>query len=135
MSSNARDAGRNVARAAGQAVSCGMCGDRPPWDQRLADLLDGAVVLVGMTDRDPQADRLEQVFGTVIAVDRIKGVVLRLGGSRSGDVFHLPPDLRPFRAAAPGSYRLRAGGDVVEDPDYIADWTVTPRPNWTEYVL
>ena len=38
-------------------------------------------------------------------------------------VFCLPPDMTSFQSATPGSYRLRSSGRVVENPDYLANWT------------
>jgi hypothetical protein len=61
-----------------------------------------------------------------MSVDPEAGIMLRLSGSRSGDVYTLPPDLRAFFPAPPGSYRLRETGEVVVDPDYTATWNITP---------
>ena len=99
-----------------------MDDDRPLWDQRIADQLDGAVVLGGMTYNEPDGQRVEQFFGTVIATDEAEGVTLSLDGSRSGETFRLPPDLRAFYPAKPGSYRLRGTGAVVIDPDFTTTW-------------
>jgi len=96
--------------------------DRPRWDQRFADQLDGAVVLVGMTYNEPSGKRVEQFFGTVIATHETEGVTLLLEGTRSGETFRLPPDLRAFFPAKPGSYRLRATGEIVVDPDFTTTW-------------
>lgn len=102
---------------------------RPKWDKHLAARLEGAVVLVGMTYLEPGGPRVEQLFGTVIATDEADGVTLRLDGSRSGEIFRLPPDLASFVPAKPGSYRLRATGEVVNDPDYTTTWEMTPPSN------
>lgn len=99
-----------------------MDDERPRWDRRIADRLDGAVVLVGMTYNDPDGQRVEQFFGTVVAIDEKEGVTLHLDGSRSGETFRLPPDLRAFHPAKLGSYRLRTTGEVVVDPDYTTTW-------------
>jgi len=99
-----------------------MDDDRPRWDQRFADQLDGAVVLVGMTYNEPSGKRLEQFFGTVIAAHETEGVTLLLEGTRAGETFRLPPDLRAFFPARPGSYRLRTTGEIVVDPDFTATW-------------
>jgi hypothetical protein len=106
-----------------------MINDRHRWDKRIADRLEGAVVLVGMTYNEPSGPRLEQFFGTVITADENEGVSLRLEGSRSGETFQLPPDLRAFFPAKPGTYRLRQTGDVVNDPDYTTTWDITPPCN------
>jgi hypothetical protein len=104
----------------------GMEDDRTEWDQSVADSLDGAVILVGMTYDEPGGPRVEQFFGTVVAVDERDGVTLRLEGSRSGETFRLPPDLRAIFPAKPGSYKLRQTGEVVNDPDFTTTWERTP---------
>jgi hypothetical protein len=88
--------------------------------------LVGKYVLVGITRKDRRdADLgLEQFHGRVIASDPARGLSLRLEGSRAGDVCSLPPDLRSFKAAPPGNYRLRTTGEVVQDPDFVATWVV-----------
>lgn len=103
-----------------------MDDERPQWDEAFAERLDGAVVLVGMTYHEPSGPRDEQFFGTVIATDQTEGVTLRPGGSRSGEIFRLPPDLRAFFPAEAGTYRLRQTGEVVVDPDYTVVWELTP---------
>ena len=57
---------------------------------------------------------MEQFFGTVMGADPDEGITLRLEGSRWGELYTLPPDLRAFFAAPPGTYRLRETGEVVE---------------------
>ncbi|MEA3017319.1 MAG: hypothetical protein QOI38_2041 [Sphingomonadales bacterium] len=102
---------------------------RPPWDQAFAESLEGAVVLVGITRNEPPGPRLEQFYGTVVAADPQGGIRLMLSGSRSGETYHLPPDLRALFPAAPGSYRLRETGETVVDPDYTTTWDLTPPTN------
>ena len=99
---------------------------RPAWDNAFAEKLQGATVLVGITYNEPAGERLEQFFGTVMSADPEDGITLRLDGSRAGDVFTLPPDLRGFFPAPPGSYRLRQTKEVVVDPDYTTTWNMTP---------
>lgn len=101
--------------------------DQSQWNPKAVELLDGALVLVGMTYVEPAGERLEQFFGIVIAVDEVDGITLRLGGKRTGEIFRLPPDLRAIRPASPGEYRLRETNEVVSDPDYTATWTITMR--------
>jgi hypothetical protein len=36
----------------------------------------------------------------------------------------LPTDLKAFRPAAPGEYRLRSTGEVVKNPDLLTSWTI-----------
>jgi hypothetical protein len=103
--------------------------DEPAWDDRRAASLDGALVLVGITVDAPEGPRLSQFYGTVIEVDAVNGVTLRLEGSRSGEIYRLPPDLNAFATAPPGEYRLRATGEIVRDPDFTTQWTITPPAN------
>ena len=98
------------------------------WDEEFAQALIGKTVLVGLTWADPAGDRLEQMHGEVVSVDARRGIELRLAGERAGDIFQLPPDLRGVAAAAPApaAYRLRATGEVVENPDFTATWVIHP---------
>jgi hypothetical protein len=99
------------------------------WDSALASRLDGALVLIGLTYADPEESRQEQVFGTVLSVNRREGVRLRLEGKRYGETFKLPPDLSAFEPAEPGSYHLRSTGETVVDPDYTTTWTISSPKN------
>lgn len=102
--------------------------NRPPWDHAQAEKLRGSTVLVGLTLNEPSGQRLEQFYGTVMSADPIEGITMRLEGSRSGEVYTLPPDLRAFFPAKPGTYRLRETRETVVDPDYTATWEFTsPR--------
>ncbi len=94
----------------------------PPFDVRMARQLIGKRVLIGLTFVTPgEADRLEQMHGTVDDVTEA-GFAVRLPNY---EIYWLPPDLRPWEAAAKGQYRLRSTGEVVVDPDYTSNWRVT----------
>lgn len=101
--------------------------NQPAWDDALAATMIGATVLVGMTYEEPAGVRQEQFVGTVMNASLEEGIVLRLEGARAGEVFTLPPDLRGFAPAPPGSYRLKQTGEVVLDPDFTSTWTMTSR--------
>jgi hypothetical protein len=106
----------------------------PVWDARLAVELIGKRVLVGVPGPAPDgaADAGQgRFFGHAIRADRWSGIALRLAGVRAGEEIVLPPDTRPFRRAAPGEYRLRGSGEVVEDPDFLATWPVVPERGGT----
>jgi hypothetical protein len=100
-------------------------GERPRFDNALAEQLVGRHVLVGVTfeDRHGAVDRREQLHGYVIVADAERGVAVQLAGSSK--VYWLPPDLRGWTTAPPGEYRLKSTGEVVVDPDYLATWTIT----------
>lgn len=95
------------------------------WDQAESDW-PGCVVLVGITylHSDGSLDRHEQFYGQVESVDRSSGVRLDLSGTRSGEIYDLPPVLEAFEPAAKGEYRLRSTGEIVRDPDLLTSWTV-----------
>ena len=100
--------------------------EEPAWDEAAAASLIGSIVLLGLTYVRPEGDRHEQMFGRVASADQ-RGISIRLDGQRTGEVFHLPPDLQPFETAAPGAYRLKSTGEVLVDPDYLCTWTIHPR--------
>lgn len=56
----------------------------------------------------------------VISADK-QGIVIK---QCSGELLPLPPDLSSTEKAAPGEYTLRATGEVVVDPDYLATWSL-----------
>lgn len=101
----------------------GKSDGRPAFDNKLAAKLPGKHVLIGKTFQ--QADgtivRRTQAHGVVTQATE-KGIVVRLNGSN--EIEWLPPDLRGWRPAKPGSYRLKSTDEVVKNPDYISDWIV-----------
>ena len=101
----------------------------PFWDPKLAVELVGKRVLVGVTDLAPDGAVAgqRQFHGHAIRADRCAGIALRLGGARAGEEVVLPPDTRAFRPAAPGEYRLRGTGEVVENPDFLTTWLFRAR--------
>lgn len=98
--------------------------EQPPEGSGItAEELLGKHVLVGIT----RVDRNEEV----VSQEQLHGHVKEIGGSirlqlSSGEDYQLPPDPGAFYPAAPGEYRLRATGEVVVDPDFIATWTIHP---------
>jgi len=104
-------------------VTDSLSSEPPPFDAQIAGQLIGKRVLIGLTYvENGQDDRHEQKHGAVEDVSD-EGVAIRLS---DGDIYWLPPDLRPWQPAHPGEYRLRSTGEVVVDPDFIANWEVTP---------
>lgn len=104
---------------------------RPAWDQRRADSYLGKYILMGVTYLDHDGTFIEQIqmHGTVEAADPIDGFQISLGGNRAGQTWFIPPDPNAISPAAPGSYRLRSTGEVVENPDLITTWTINkPAP-------
>ena len=102
-----------------------MTDENPEWSDSFGRKLLGSVVLVGITRRTSEGDTREQFYGTVERADA-NGVDMALGGSRSGENFFFPPDPRNFFAAQPGTCRLRATGESIENPDFTTTWTIGP---------
>lgn len=105
-----------------------MSDTQPEWDAQTATELVGKRVLIGITFVTGDCSEQEQMFGAIAETDPQRGVRIALQGSRAGEDYWLPPDLRSFFVASPGEYRLRSTGEVVVDPDWIATWTIE-RPS------
>jgi hypothetical protein len=103
--------------------------ERPVWDANKALELIGAVVVVGLTYHEPAGPRLVQLRGYVLSVSEVYGITLQLEGSRKGETYVLPPDLRGYFPAKLGDYRLSETGEVVKDPDFTAAFEVTKPGN------
>lgn len=99
-----------------------------PWDERLAARLPGKYVIVGLryVGLNGAPDRLEQKHGVIAKADRREGIAIELQGSERGEFHWMPPQTSILQRAKPGTYRLKESGDVIEDPDYLATWVVTP---------
>jgi hypothetical protein len=103
---------------------------RPPWNAVRALSLVGKYVLIGLTyvDAKDKPIEQEQLHGTIIKADAKGGFAIRLRGSKNGEVFWLPADLRAFQDSCPGEYRLRSTGEVVVDPDLFSTWIINRTP-------
>jgi hypothetical protein len=103
---------------------------KPPWDEDGAQVMIGALVLVGMTrlSYEGRMIRQEQFYGRVVSVGEQEGICLRLEGERDGEHYWMPPTTEPYQRAQPGHYTLSSTGEVVKDPDYLSTWTLTEPP-------
>ena len=99
---------------------------KPHFDTELASSFIGKHVLIGLTFLDDKDNFIEQkqMHGTIVVSDEHKGFGIELKGEHDVEMFWLPPDLRLFRKAPPGEYRLRSTGEVVVDPDLTCTWIV-----------
>jgi hypothetical protein len=124
MPSQCETCGTLVARE----IDCPTCG-RPGFDVvKAREVLIGKVVLIGLRyqqDTESEPRLVTQMHGRVDAVDEHRGISVRMEGSHAGQRKTLPPDLRPFFAAAPGYYTDQATGEVIEDPDFIVTYRVS----------
>jgi len=111
---------------------------RPAYDAALATSFIGKTVLVGLTYTDHKGKFVEQrqMHGVVESADERRGFAVQLRGSRSGEVFWLPPQTDTFKPAPPGEYREHSTGEIIVDPDYVAMWVVSrPKPmrRWWQF--
>ncbi|MBC8036752.1 MAG: hypothetical protein H7X89_06010 [Rhizobiales bacterium] len=103
---------------------------RAAWDSGLASDLLGAIVLVGITYVDAEEKPVEivQYYGMVTEAVEDRGVAIECHGvTYKGQTVWLPPDLRAFQRAPPGTYRMRETGEVIVDPGFTTSWTIV-RP-------
>ena len=107
--------------------------DRPNWDEERGSALLGKYALIGLSFVDQHEKVISQVqrHGRIVEADKDRGIGIRLvahGKPWDGEVYRLPPDLRAFKDAPAGEYRLRSTGEVVVDPDVTASWTIKSPP-------
>ncbi len=82
--------------------------------------LIGKHVIATITFKDDDGRDVEyfQTHGRIVEVSDVSGIVLdKADGSGP---FYLPPNVDWLKPARPGSYRLKATGKVVVDPDYLS---------------
>jgi hypothetical protein len=98
----------------------------PELDEERAARIVGTRLLIGLTFLGYNGELIEQkqLHGIVEQITKQAGIVIRLP---DGSTYRLPPDLRGIQEAPPGTYRLRATGEEVVDPDFLYTWTIT-RP-------
>jgi hypothetical protein len=104
---------------------------KPRWDQDDADWLIGKCVLAGITylaSDGKTATSQRQYHGKITKAEPDVGFTIECEGVSAGQTMVLPPDLRAFRLADRGEYRLRSTGEVVNDPDILTTWSIVDRP-------
>jgi hypothetical protein len=96
------------------------------FNSKLAASLVDHTLLVGISEyeHDGTFIRRRQMFGRVSTADRHRGICLELGS----EAFWLPPDTRSILRAEPGVYQNLSTGEVVENPDFTATWSVRKAP-------
>lgn len=97
-----------------------------PIDAALAEKMLNKTVLVSMSCMNEFDDlqAMEQFHGKILRINQQEGlVVLR---DDNAEEFNLPPELEHYQPAKAGSYQLVESDVVIENPDYLVDWTVYP---------
>ncbi len=97
-----------------------------PIDPQLAEQMLNKSLLVSISCMNEFDDlqAMEQFFGTIVRINADEGlVVLR---EDNGEEFNLPPELDHYQQAKPGSYQLVESDIIIENPDYLVDWSLYP---------
>ena len=92
----------------------------------------GKCLLIGITFLDGSDKVIEQfqTYGPIVAVNDHGIVIEKTDGSGT---FKIPPDTSSLKPARRGQYRLRATGEILDDPDFISTWTVkSTKPEMIE---
>lgn len=99
---------------------------QPEFAQALAKSYIGKYILVGVTYLAHDGSFLEQVqmHGVIQSVST-EGWEILLQGVKKGQTWLMPPDLDSVAQAKPGTYTLRSTGEIIENPNLLATWTVT----------
>ena len=97
-----------------------------PIDASKAKAMIGKVVLVGVTYRNEKDEvtGLQEYFGVVTRINETEGLVI-ISGDNDEEI-GLPPMLEQYEVAGPGIYNLKSCDYSVENPDFLATWTVYP---------
>jgi hypothetical protein len=97
-------------------------GARRDIDAARPDDYLGKTILVGITyvDSNERVVGSIQWHGVIEAIDPL--LAIRVAGT--DETRTLPPQVED---AGPGEYTLRATGEVVTDPDFLATWTVETK--------
>lgn len=103
--------------------------DAQNFDALAAVTLIGKSVLIGVTyvGADGRAEGRFQMHG-VIEKATPKGIEVSLKGTREGQCWTMPPQLSGLTPAEPGKYGFKDTGEIIENPDFIAVWTVAKPP-------
>jgi hypothetical protein len=82
----------------------------------------GKLVMVGITRVNPAGEAVAQLqyHGRIREIGE-EGIRIE---TPDGKQMMLPPALESLQVAAPGEYRERASGVVVNDPDLISSWEI-----------
>jgi len=107
---------------------------KPNFDKERAKDMVGKRILVGLTyyNNDGVFIEQKQMHGKIVSANERKGFAIELEGSRKGETYWLPPDLRGFQDAKPGEYRERSTGEIIIDPDMIGTWDIFKAPPETK---
>lgn len=83
-------------------------------------------LLIGLTHFEVDGNDVKfieqtQLYGTINRISYTDGIVVTL---ENGQEYVVPPDLTMLQSAAPGEYRLRSNGKIIEDPAFITMYSI-----------
>jgi hypothetical protein len=89
----------------------------------------GKTILISVTyvDAQGQAENGVEMHGVVESAAP-DGIRVSLRGARDGQSWTMPPDLSAISTADAGRYGIRETGEIIENPELIAIWTVATPP-------
>ena len=95
-------------------------------DEVKAQEMIGKIVLVGVTYRNEKDEvtGTTEYFGYVKRINSEEGLVIERGDTE--EEMSLPPMLEQYEKASPGTYNLKSCDYSIENPDYLATWSVYP---------
>ena len=101
----------------------------PEWDHDRAKWLIGKHILCSVTQVAADGRTVvtkEQFHGTVMSATEGVGIeIVCLSGENEGKTLSFAPVTTAFQDAKPGTYRLKATGETITNPDAAVSWTVT----------
>jgi hypothetical protein len=102
--------------------------DKPLFDKERAQSYIGKHILIGLTYHDHEDNFIEQkqLHGVIVRVDEVQGIVVKLHNSE--EEYKLPPDLRSFKEAPKGKFKLHSTGEIIINPDLLTTWIVNKPP-------
>jgi hypothetical protein len=104
---------------------------KPEFDKLKASKIIGKYIIIGLTINDHNDKFIEQIqyHGIILEANENIGVKIALKGVHDGEIYTLPPFLKPIVPAKPGTYMLHSTNEEIENPDYQTTWIVNkPKP-------
>ncbi|MES2136728.1 MAG: hypothetical protein V4502_06670 [Pseudomonadota bacterium] len=87
--------------------------------------VDGKRILVGITREHVSGKVSQEQFVGVARIEDGNDLCLIVIECADGETREYPFDNRALTKAAPGEYRLRSSGEIVNNPDYLMTWIVS----------
>ena len=93
------------------------------FDAEFADELIGKTILVGLTyvEQDDTVVKRQQKFGKITSCDPESWIVVE---QEDGETFEIAPIMDAIEYARAGIYRLKGSGREIQNPDFVAQFTI-----------